>query len=370
MAKTDLFASLRNACHALKVEHQKALEPITVFVDSMMPIQKRMADILPPRPVRDRLLDRYFVVAEGLYRIVHIPSFQQEYARYSDAQGCNDSFLPRLLCMLCIAAGSGSGSGSRGLAHDRSTSVHIPTACVLVRHYLDHLRRRHVVDLTTLQTELLLLHALGTIDPQQQPTWAQLGYIVRMAMTMGLHRDPSETPSITPFAGECRRRLWFTVLEMDLHASLLCNLPPAIRPSEYSCRPPDNIDDTALLPTTNPLPEPHPLDHPTTTHLQAYAARTLPARLQAAALLSRLNTLPPSPSAVLAVGATLEAMLHDISTLFPTPQPDTHLPHTQHHHHLPQPQQQPPQKQHRPRSGPLLDMHLRRTLQALYRPFL
>jgi hypothetical protein len=305
-----------------------------------------MADILPPRPVCDRLLDQYFVVSEGLYRMVHIPSFQQEYARYLDGKGCNDSFLPRLLCMLCIAAGS--GSGSRGLGHDRSTTVHIPTACVLVRHYLDSLRRRHVVDLTALQTELLLLQALKTVHPKEQSSWTQLGYIVRMAMTMGLHHDPSETPSLTPFTGECRRRLWFTVLEMDLDASLTRNLPCAIRPGEHSCRPPHNLDDTALLPTTAaPLPDSQPLDHPTTNHLQAYAARTLPVRMQAAALLSRLDSrthTPPSYDEVLAVGTKLEAMLHDVNALFP-------LRHGER------------------RRGALLDMHVRRTLLALYRPF-
>jgi hypothetical protein len=135
---------------------------------------------------------------------------------------------------------------------------------------------------------------------------------------------------------------------MDLDASLTRNLPCAIRPGEHSCRPPHNLDDTALLPTTAaPIPYSQPHHHPTTNHLQAYAARTLPVRMQAAALLSRLDSrthTPPSYDEVLAVGTKLEAMLHDVNALFP-------LRHGER------------------RRGALLDMHVRRTLLALYRPF-
>jgi hypothetical protein len=57
-------------------------------------------------------------------------------------------------------------------------------------------------------------------------------------MTMSLGRDPSELPAVPGFLGECRRRLWFTIMEMDLHLSLTCGLPCAIRQGEYTCKPP------------------------------------------------------------------------------------------------------------------------------------
>ncbi|KAK0741832.1 fungal-specific transcription factor domain-containing protein [Apiosordaria backusii] len=348
MARTDHlrgpFARLQNACRVLKKEHHKALEPITVYVDSMMPIQKRMNDVLPPRPICDRLVNQYFVVSEGLYRMVHIPSFHQEYSQYWDKRGCSESFLPRLLCMMSIAARF--GTDSRGLS-----SVNIPTACTLVRHWLDDLRRKQITDLTTLQTELLLLHAQRTICPYQRASWTQLGYIVRMAMTMDLHRDPSELPFMNPFASELRRRLWYTLLEMDLHISIICNLPFAIRAGEYTCKPPSNLDDTSLSPTIPTLPPSLPLDHPTSNRLQAYTSRTLPARIEAAALLSHLHTLD-SYTPILSSGQQLESLLSDINALFPR-------------HASLNPENTHKEWRHRA----LLDMHVRRPLLALYRPF-
>lgn len=343
----QLLTSLRYAHQIQRKEHQKALKPITVFVDSMMPIQKRMADILPPRPVCDRLIQLYFTMSEGLYRMIHIPSFKKEYADYWDGKGCDESFLPRLLCMLCISARL--GTDSRGPGHDRYTSVHTPTACVLVRHWLDELRRKHLAELTTLQTELFLLHVEKIITPQHQASWTQLGYVVRMAMTMSLQRDPSELPGVTEFLGECRRRLWFTLMEMDLHVSVACSLPSAVRQGEYSCEPPRNIDDTDLFPTMSTLPDSKPPDQLTTNHLQASCARTLPIRMEAAVLSSQIDTLQDY-TAILEVGSKLERLLGDVHRLFPPRHDDLNL-HTKERRHRAQ-----------------LDLQLRRPLMALYRP--
>ncbi|KAK4166218.1 fungal-specific transcription factor domain-containing protein [Cladorrhinum sp. PSN259] len=346
----DLFFRLKRANQVIQEEHHMALQPMTVFVDSMMPIQKRMADILPDRQVCDRLIKLYFVFSEGYYRMVHIPSFQVEYTQYWLGGTCNGGFLPRLLCMLCVAARF--GTESRGLGQDRSAGIHVPTACALVRSWLNEIRKIKIADLTILQVELLLLHAQRTIGPYHQASWVQLGCVVRMAMTLELHRDPSELPSITPFQSEIRRRLWYTLLEMDLHISLIYNLPFSIREGEYTCRPPSNIDDTTLIPAAQHLPTPYPLDHPSSNRLQAYTSRTLPARLEAATLLFHLRDLD-SYAPIITAGQKLESIISDVHAVFPRP-PLIFNPMDKH-------------KEWRQRI--LLDVHARRPLLSLYRPF-
>jgi hypothetical protein len=349
MAKTEgmreLFSGLQNVYKALQKEHHKALEPITVFVDSMMPVQKRMADILPKKPVCDRLLEAYIGMSEGLYRFMHIPSFRKEYEQYWDGKAYHDAFLPRLLCMMSIA--SRYESESRGLGHDKTNSVHTPTACALVRHWLDGLKGKQLVDVNTLQTEILLLHAQRQIALRQQDSWTQLGFILRMAMTMGLHRDPSEFPQLTPFFGELRRKLWYTVMDMDLHVALACNLPCAVREGEFSCKPPRNLNDEDLFPEMQELPESKPLDQYTISQLQAYAASTIPWRLKVSSILSRLDGVHDYVE-VLEVGNKLERMLDDIACLFPR------------HAAL---DAQRKYKQWRDRA--LLDMHVRRPLSSV-----
>ncbi|KAK4149034.1 hypothetical protein C8A00DRAFT_19240 [Chaetomidium leptoderma] len=351
----ELWVDLRNEYSTLENEHKKALEPMSVYVGSMIPVQTRMTDILPPRRLCDRLLDAYFAMSNDLYWIIHAPSFQYEYARYWDGKDCKDNFLPQLLCILSIAARF--GTSSRGLVHGRSTTIHVPTACVLVRDWLDGLRRDQVVDLAAFQTELLLLQALRTMAHQHHALWAQLGYVVRMAMTMKLQRDPREIAGLTESNREFRRRLWFTVLEMDLHVSLACNQPCLVRHGEYSCQPPRNLDDVDIHDGARDLPKSKPLDQATTNQLQAYTARTLPVRMEAAALIAnRLETLQDY-SEPLETGARLEKLLDDIDVLFPR---DVFSPGDGHH----------PAGNHAGlRRRALLDMHVHHALIALYRPF-
>ncbi|KAL1864834.1 hypothetical protein VTK73DRAFT_5614 [Phialemonium thermophilum] len=353
MAKRDsvrgLFYSLQDVYRALQHDHKRALEPITVYVDSMMPIQKRMGDVLPKRAACDRLLEAYIGVSEGLYRVIHVPTFRKEYEEYWEGRRCCETFLPRLLTMMSI--GSRFDTDSRGMGHDRSDSVHAPTACALVRSWLDGLRGKQLVDIHTLQTEVLLLHAQKTIAPRHQDAWTQLGLVVRMAMSMGLHRDPSEFPQLTPFQAETRRRLWYTIMDMDLHLSLAASLPCATREGEYTCRPPRNVNDEDLYPEMKELPPSKPFDHFTDSLLQAYAAKTLPVRLRATNIVNRLEWVRDYTE-VLEVGSKLERLLDDINCLFPR------------HHAL---DTQRKFKEWRIRA--LLDIHVRRPLLGLYRPF-
>lgn len=346
----DMFALLHKIYKTITDENRRTLSPIAVFTDSLLPVQKRMADILPTKLICDRLLEAYVTMSEGLYRVVHVPSFRAEYEAFWQKRQVSDAFLPRLMCMLSL--GARFETDKRGLSHDRSDGIHAPTACALARAWLDSLRGKQLVDMDTLQCEVLLLHATRMMSSRNQESWTQLGFIVRMAMTMGLHRDPDEFPQIRPFYAELRRRLWYTIMDMDLHVALACNLPCSVREGEYTCRPPSNLDDNDIYPDMTSLPPSKPIDEFTNTQLQAYASRTLPHRIRVSSIINRLDTIRDFQE-VLDCGVQLERLLDDVNHLFPrrnqTLNPDAKF------------------KEWRMRA--LLDMHVRRPLLALYRPF-
>lgn len=345
-----LFEQLHKVHRALQEENKRALAPISVFTDSMLPVQKRMADILPGRATCDRLLDAYISMSEGIYRIVHVPSFKAEYEAFWAQAGVSDGFLPRLMCMLSL--GARFETETRGLSHDRADGINAPTACALTRAWLDGLRGKQLVDMDTLQCEVLHLHASRMMLSRNQESWAQLGFIVRMAMTMGLHRDPDEFPQIRPFYAELRRRLWYTIVDMDVHLALACNLPGAVREGEYTCRPPSNLDDTDIFPEMKTLPPSRPIDEYTNTQLQAYASRTLAHRIRVSTIINRLDTIRDFHE-VLDCGTKLEQLLDDVNHLFPRRNQTL----------------DPRAKFNDWRMRALLDMHVRRPLLALYRPF-
>ncbi|KAI1417960.1 fungal-specific transcription factor domain-containing protein [Hypoxylon sp. FL1857] len=345
----EMFMNIQKIHKALQDEHRKATAPITVFVDSMTPIQKRMADVLPSRAVCDALLDVYLHGSETIYRVLHIPTFMRQYNQYWEGQTQPDAFLPQLLSILCV--GYRYVGAGKGQYPDRE-GIHIPTASSLVRTWLDSLRGKQLVEFSTLQAEILQLMAQRMINPQNQESWTHLGLIVRMAMTMGFHRDPSEfAQKISPFWAEQRRKLWYTILELDVHMSMQCNLPCCIREGDFTCQPPRNLNDEDIHPGTEQLPPSKPIDQDTDSRVQVFAASTLSMRFRIVDIINRTDTLQDY-SQVLELGNELERVFEDIRYIVPP----THSNDMQ-------------EVRRRWMTRVVLDMNCRRPLLALYRPF-
>ncbi|KAI1125740.1 fungal-specific transcription factor domain-containing protein [Nemania abortiva] len=335
---------------SVQEEHRKATSPIAVFVDSMTPIQKRMADVLPIKSACDNLVQFYMNRSETLYRVLHIPSFMSQYNQYWEGNQQPDCFLPQLLSILCIGyrffwAGKGQFQNDR-------EGIHMPTACALVRTWLDSLRGKQLVEFSSLQTEVLALMAQRVLNSQNHETWQHLGLLVRMAMTMGLHRDPSEfSREILPFWAEQRRKLWATILELDIHMSMQCNLPSCIREGDFTCRPPSNLNDDELYPNMIELPPSKPIEVDTNSRIQVFAANTLKTRFKVVDLVNRIDALQDYQQ-ILDIGNELEQALEDIRYVVP----QKHL-------------NDPNGAMHQWLTRVILDMNCRRPLLALYRPF-
>ncbi|KXJ86762.1 fungal-specific transcription factor domain-domain-containing protein [Microdochium bolleyi] len=344
----DLFINLQKIHMALSDEHTRATTPLPMFVTSATPPEHRMRNILPSRPVCDHLLRTYITGTETIYRTIHIPSFMRQYEQYWNGEQVPEVFLPQLLCMLCI--GYRFYGAGKGLMYDRE-GIHIPTASALVRMWLDNVRGKQL-DYSTLQTEVLSMCARRMVDPRDQESWRHIGLIVRMAMTMGLHRDPSEFgQKITPFWGEQRRKLWYTILEFDIQFSMQCNLPTCVRLGDYTCQPPRNINDDEIHPDIEELPETKPIDQHTDSRIQAFAAGTIALRFKVVDLINRSDTLS-SFEQVLDVGTELEKTFEDIRYALPRSQ-----------------EVNPMEARRQWMTRVILDMHVRRAILALYRPF-
>ncbi|KAI0136813.1 hypothetical protein BJ170DRAFT_589774 [Xylariales sp. AK1849] len=346
---TETFVNIQKIHKGLQEEQRKVLTPISVYVDSITPIQKRMTDILPKKEVCDELLQVFVEGSESLYRGIHIPAFMNQYERWWEGNLQSEVFLPQLLSILCI--GYRFYGAAKGLQPDRER-IHIPTACSLVREWLNGLRGKQLVDFGTLQAEILLVMASRMVNPNNQDSWTQLGHIVRMAMTMGFHRDPSEFPQkISPFWGELRRRVWYTILELDLQMCIQCNMPACIREGDYTCRPPRNLNDQDLYENMKELPEGKPIDQATDSQIQVFAASTLSTRFKVIDLINRLDSLTDYQP-VIDCGNALERIFEDMRYILLRKQASNPVEQTQQW-----------------MTKTILDFHLRRVLVALYRPF-
>ncbi len=112
---------------------------------------------------------------------------------------------------------------------------------------------------------------------------------MRVAQAAGFHREPTSLSTKIPvFDQEMRRRLWATVLELELQMSVDRGMPSAVSPEGWDCRPPANIDDEDFDTSSKELPPPKSLTKYTRTSFLALGQQSAVLRIE---LLARVNSI-------------------------------------------------------------------------------
>lgn len=199
---------------------------------------------IPPRPVADRLIDGYLRTFETIYRVLHVPSFRVEYERYwEQPDSAGQAFV--VLMQLCMAIGA--------CFHDDTHSFRAQaTGWVYeARFWLLLPPEKARLTITGLQIMCLLQLAKQTAGVSGDLTWISAGTVIRAAMAMGLNHDPDNLVRMAPLRAEMRRRLWATILELDLQSSLDAGAPALISARDFDTRPLANADDHSLSKEAN-----------------------------------------------------------------------------------------------------------------------
>ncbi|GME47306.1 hypothetical protein GTA08_BOTSDO11736 [Neofusicoccum parvum] len=84
--------------------------------------------------------------------------------------------------------------------------------------------------------------------------WTLTGLVVRMAQTLGIHRDGSHF-GLSPFEIEMRRRLWWQVCILDTRASEDHGCDPTIVEASFDTQIPLNVNDVDLDPAMKEFPK-------------------------------------------------------------------------------------------------------------------
>lgn len=108
-------------------------------------------------------------------------------------------------------------------------------------------------DLTTLQA-LVLFVMLIRRRQDTRLAWTMTGLAVRISHSIGLHRDPSNFPNLSPFEGEMRRRLFWYLALLDVRAAEDQGTDVAINDMDSDTRRPLNINDDDFGPESKELP--------------------------------------------------------------------------------------------------------------------
>ncbi len=243
----------------------------------------KLAQMIPPQVVCDRLIRIYVDNFETAMRVLHIPTFLTECEHFRTSQ--KDSimefadFIPQLCITMAIAS---SLEDSTNVESTMPENHFDPWgACDMVTSWLESLKGKQRIKLSTIRTQTLLVLAHQTRHKRVEEIWSETGALARSAMTIGLHRDPADVPNLSTFEREQRRRLWMTIAEIDLQVSMTCGMPSMIRGADVEWCVPANVNDKDLFEDMTLLPMPKPSNEWTDSLCQASLAKSLPLRLEA-----------------------------------------------------------------------------------------
>jgi hypothetical protein len=167
---------------------------------------------VPPKQLADQLVEAYLRTYESIHRVLHIPSFRLEYARYwQNPKAARQAFVIQL--QLCMAIGA-------VLQDDQFSLRSLAVRWVYEgRLWLLQPSEKSRMNLSGLQVCCLVHLARDVCGVGSDLVWASAGTMMRMALYIGLHRDPVHLPKMSLLVAETRRRLWATILEMLVQSS-------------------------------------------------------------------------------------------------------------------------------------------------------
>jgi len=237
-------------------------------------------DLLPGRAICDKSVRSYFRSFEKCMGILHYPSFMDEYQRFWESGETQrqtfTSFVPQLAAIVALLYAWENASASENENIIKSDGL-----CSHVEACLDSSTGRKQLILETLRTRALLVLAKQVRVVPVDEIWNATGKLLRSAMMAGLHRNPLEFTNISIFEKELRRRLWMTIVEMELEASLIYGMPVMLPKGSFTCNAPSNLDDVDLFDGMTSLPESKALEESSDSAFQAALVGSLSLRLQA-----------------------------------------------------------------------------------------
>lgn len=203
-------------------------------------IINKLGTNIPPRDLADKLVDAYLRTLETVFRVVHVPSFRRDYEQYWTAPDTvGMPFIIQLQLIMAIGCTIYDDFFSM-----RKSAVQWVTEA---QYWLLGPPVKGKLTITGLQNMVLLTLARETASVGGDLVWIHVGSLLRSAFYMGLHRDPSRLPKMSRLEAEIRRRLWNTILELELKTSVDSGGFPSISPDTSDTRPPADLNDADLM---------------------------------------------------------------------------------------------------------------------------
>lgn len=177
------------------------------------------------RPRCQTYIDRYVNLLDIVNPILDVPQFQKELDGYwQDPNSVSLCWMAQLLMVMGLGAFSAPSREEPPIATELMMGAE---ACLMQTPFMFR------PTFASIKATCLMVVAKQVCNPTcwfVDSCWSLLGLLVRMCFIFGLPQDNSEGLSQAERAS--RRRLWLTILYLDIKLSLPTGMPPLTRPDE------------------------------------------------------------------------------------------------------------------------------------------
>ena len=238
--------------------------------------------VFPPPNVIQLYWDKYVENVDPLVKMLHLPSMRNLISKIKeDPAAIPRHHEPLIWSIFYASVTSLSCEELRTTVGEDKLIIQSQYRRAVERS----LAKEHFLsteEVVVLQALVLFLLSLRR-NEHPRVLWSLTGLIVRIAMTMGLHRDGSYF-DLSLFDTEVRRRLWWQICNLDVRLSEDHGSDPGILEHSFDTQYPLNINDTEFGPD---MPE-------TTTDQQGVTDMTFSLiRFEVANTFRRLSYCPP-----------------------------------------------------------------------------
>ncbi|OAL31751.1 hypothetical protein AYO22_00621 [Fonsecaea multimorphosa] len=234
-----------------------ATDPPTQHRAPVFDSTTRPKDLHLSHPTGNNVFALWQVFVENVdpvFKILHVPTTQRQILRASQDPTQIPPAFESLMFAVYYAAITSIQSSSylQNLFQEERQSL-LDRYRHGVERSLETANFMSTPDVNTLQAlTIFLTCARQTLDKTY--IWSMTGLLIRLAMKLGLHRDPVflEVPS---FWAEMRRRLWWCIATLDVRTAEENDMDPFICEHMFDTKFPANVNDADLhLNMTEPAP--------------------------------------------------------------------------------------------------------------------
>ncbi|CRG91279.1 Mediator of RNA polymerase II transcription subunit 12-like protein [Talaromyces islandicus] len=245
--------------------------------------------LLPDKDTMDRHVRLYFETVETVYRIIHYPSFLDEYESFwIDQRAARPGFVILLLMIIASVSCVASREQPKYIGDSSVTRERAVLFIEVSEWWLSRHSHKHIY-LAIWQIRCLLLLAKQINNVKKKRHWAEAGNLIREAMSAGFHRDLNLFGDrVSFFDQEMRRRLWATMLELELQTSIDRGMPSAAVGVSSDSAAALNINDEDLTLDCDHLPTSKPLTQYTTCSFLHLSATSFTLRVSVNSLANDL----------------------------------------------------------------------------------